>query len=118
MDEIEIELLANELVNVAFNYCIQRRIRLTEHATRFLRLAAEALIKDPPKPTPQRFPDFMYGPGDSYWLERGREIFAEALEDERIHNEMQLREKVSFPTLVRVLSDTGHRHLLSMGFKD
>ena len=117
MSEFNDELLTNQLIDVAFRTFQTQQIRLTDQAGRFLRLAAEALIKDPPRSTNPQFPAENYGPGGQVWLEIGQTIINEALQDPRIINDMRMYERVSFPTIVRVLSDFADIVLQRLGFK-
>jgi hypothetical protein len=118
MSEFNDELLTNQLIDIAFRTFQREGVRLTDQAGRFIRLAAEALIKDPPKSTnPQQFPLENYGPGGQGWLEIGQTIINEAWRDQRISNDMTRYERVSFPTIVRVLSDITDALLSRIGFK-
>ena len=110
MSELNDELLTNQLIDAAFTICQEQGIRLTDQAARFLRLAAEALVKDPPRSTNPSF-------SVESWLDLGREILTQALRDQHIIQDMEVHGRVSFPTLVYVLSDITHRYLTSMGFK-
>jgi hypothetical protein len=100
-------------MDASFRICQERGIRLTEQAKLFLRLAAEALIKDPSRSPNSSFRKDEFGPGGIFWLETGTAILSEALEDERVSKEMSARKRVSFPTLIRVLADAGHKQFRS-----
>ena len=117
MDDLDAELLANQLIDSVLRECQERKITLTEHSVRLLRVLAEALIKEPPISSIKRFQTDEYGPGRDFWFETGRKIFSSALEDRRIEREMRSRERVSFSTLMRVLSDSGYTMLQNTGFK-
>ena len=117
MNGSESESLENQLIGAALDICQEQEIRLSDQAERFLRVAAEALIKEPPESQNPRFITEEFNPGSEAWLSIGLNIFKAAVEDSRIGNEMRARSRVSFPTLAHVLLDSGHRYLLSIGFK-
>jgi hypothetical protein len=117
MNELKNELLVNQLVSEWFATCEERNVRLSDQAVRFLRFAPEALIKDPPRSSEKGFSGEEFGPNTEFWVYTGRAILDEALRDNRLTVEMKRREMVSFPTLLRVLADSGHKYLLSIGFK-
>jgi hypothetical protein len=118
MDDLDVELLTTQLTGTAFSLCQEREMRLTDQAKRLVRLTAEAIIKEPPRSAKQEFRTDVYKPGAEFWLSAGTAILGLALEDERVTKEMESRKRVSFPTLMRALTDATHIHLQSVGFKD
>ncbi len=93
------------------------RMSLSDQATRFLRFAAEALIKDPPRSSTKEYSGDEYGPNTRFWVDSGEAILKDALWHDRIKEDMETRGVVSFPTIMRILADIGHRYLLGIGFK-
>lgn len=118
MDEIEIQRRINDLTNFALQRCREQNIRLSEQAFRLIIFASEAFMRESPRSRQTRYQTSEYETGAEIWVSIGRDILSRALQDPRVAAENRDRERVMFPTLLRVLADEGFLVLQAMGFKD
>jgi len=94
-----------ELEVFALDSFQRREKKLTDESRSFLRLASISWFTDNPWRQDGRNSELQY------WLDLGREIVNEVVDDER------LGRIVRFPTIVRVVTDVTDRQLRNVGFK-
>jgi hypothetical protein len=111
---LDIRVATDRVARMALALCEERGIRLTPRADHLLSVVAEAWTKEPPEALRRLLVDQT---SEASWIEIGQTILGAALEDPRVQEEMQALNHVTVPTLMHVLVDSGHRHLVNIGYK-
>jgi hypothetical protein len=117
MADLDADIRAATILSEMLVKCRERKINLTDLSVRFLRLAAEGIIKEPPVPTTDKFEAKTVAAGSEYWDKFAREMIEKVLSDKRIVEQMERHKQVRFPTTVHIVSDVTDEELRGIGFK-